>query len=81
VRLTGFPLEAVDGLPVSGGDQLGLAGGQPLAEFVSVVASEVRQLVLLVPARRPSAELGSRGSRAPLEVELVSRQGKVARDP
>ena len=56
MRLTGFPFEAVDELPVSGGDELGLAGGQPFGELVAMVLGKIRELPGVAPAGQVVAQ-------------------------
>ena len=51
MRLAGGSLMAIDDLPVSGGDQLGLARGQPVGQLVGIVFREIRQSAFSARAR------------------------------
>jgi len=66
VRLAGGALVAVDELPVGGGDQLGLARGQPLGQFVGTAGFVAGRLV-----RAGAAQVGDQGVDGVLGVLLV----------
>src|SRR5579884_1646318 len=66
MRLAGGSLESVDGLPVLGGDEFRLTGGQPFGELVGVAVPEISQ-----PRLPGSGQVGQQGVDGVLGVLLV----------